>query len=150
MFREAPMCWLGAEHLACTEVSQLPLVQMWVFITRIVASLLQIALSAVSVQKTFLYLIQCLVYHNEGQKAPWHAQKNNAVWEFLNFCRKKSVYVQCWILSQSVEINFVYFIVVAVALRLFVYLRNSSKADCLVCFYHMQRVGVIGWWGRII
>lgn len=79
MFREAPMCCLGAEHLACTEVSQPPLVQMWVFITSIIVSLLQIALSAASLQKTFLYLIQCIVYHNGGQKAPWHSQKNNVV-----------------------------------------------------------------------
>lgn len=48
-----------------------------------------IALGAASLQKTFLHLTQCIVFNNEGQKTPWLSQWNNAVWEFLNFGRKK-------------------------------------------------------------
>lgn len=40
MWRGAPVCRLGAEHLACPEGFQLPLVQLWLFLARIVISLL--------------------------------------------------------------------------------------------------------------
>lgn len=60
MLGEAPVCWLGAAHLACSKVSQPSLVRMWILV-----SLLQIAL-----RKTFIFLIQCIVLKNEGLKAP--------------------------------------------------------------------------------
>lgn len=48
-----------AAHLACTKVSQPPLVQMWVLSTRIIVSLLQIALSTAALQEKHF----CTSYH---------------------------------------------------------------------------------------